>query len=78
MMSLAVSYSLIQSRPKCIDWNQVHHVTDNRLLSPWQCGGFPGQEAHTPVLLEELSWEITRTSRPPLLRMDFDTSSCYD
>jgi hypothetical protein len=24
-------------------WRQlIHHVTDNRLLSPWQCGGFPG------------------------------------
>jgi hypothetical protein len=45
-----------------IKWRQlIHHVTDNRLLSPWQCGGFPGREAHTPVLLEELTWEITRT-----------------
>jgi hypothetical protein len=36
-----------------IKWRQlIHHVTDNRLLSPWQCGGFPGQEAHTPVLME--------------------------
>jgi len=62
-----------------IKWRQlIHHVTDNRLLSPWQCGGFPGREAHTPVLLEELTWEITRTSRRPLLRMDFDASSCYD
>jgi hypothetical protein len=35
-----------------IKWRQlIHHVTDNRLLSPWQCGGFPGREAHTPVLL---------------------------
>jgi hypothetical protein len=62
-----------------IKWRQlIHHVTDNRLLSPWQCGGFPGQEAHTPVLLEELTWEITRISHIPLLRMDFDASSCYD
>jgi hypothetical protein len=63
-----------------IKWRQlIHHVTDNRLLSPWQCGGFPGREAHTPVLLEELlMWEITRTSRRPLLCMDFDASSCYD
>jgi hypothetical protein len=54
-----------------IKWRQlIHH--------PWQCGGFPGREAHTPVLLEELTWEITRTSRRPLLRMDFDASSCYD
>jgi hypothetical protein len=62
-----------------IKWRQlIHHVTDNKLLSPWQCGGgFPGREAHTPVLLEELTWEITRTSRRPLLRMDFDASSCY-
>jgi hypothetical protein len=38
-----------------IKWRQlIHHVTDNKLLSPWQCGGFPGREAHTPVLLEEL------------------------
>jgi hypothetical protein len=49
------------------------HVTDNKLLSPWQCGGFPRQEAHTPVLLEELTWEITRTSHRPLLQMDFMT-----
>jgi hypothetical protein len=26
-----------------IKWRQlIHHVTDNRLLSPWQCRGFPG------------------------------------
>jgi hypothetical protein len=62
-----------------IKWRQlIHHVTDNRLLSPWQCRAFPGREAHTPVLLEELPWEITRTSRRPLLHMDFDASSCYD
>jgi hypothetical protein len=62
-----------------IKWRQlIYHVTDNRLLSPWQCGEFPGREAHTPVLLEELTWEITRTSCRPLLRMDFDASSCYD
>jgi hypothetical protein len=25
-----------------IKWRQlIHHVTDNRLLSPWQCGGIP-------------------------------------
>jgi hypothetical protein len=62
-----------------IKWRQlIHHVNDNKLLSPWQCGGFPGREAHTPVLLEELTWEITRTSCRPLLWMDFDASSCYD
>jgi hypothetical protein len=49
-----------------IKWRQlIHHVMDTRLLSPWQCGGFPGQEAHTPVLLEALTWEITRTSCRP-------------
>jgi hypothetical protein len=62
-----------------IKWRQlIHHVTDDRLLSPWQCGGFPGREAHTPVLLEELTWEITRASRRPLLCMDFNASSCYN
>jgi hypothetical protein len=56
----------------------VHHVTDQQLIPPWQCGDFPGREAHTPVLMEELMWDITRTSRRPLLQMDFDASSCYD
>jgi hypothetical protein len=28
--------------------------------------------------MEELMWDITRTSRRPLLQMDFDASSCYD
>jgi hypothetical protein len=32
----------------------------------------------TPIFLEELQWETSRTSRRSLLRMDFDASSCYD
>jgi hypothetical protein len=60
-----------------VKWQQVvHHVTDHQLIPLWQCGGFPGREAHTPVLMEELMWDITRTSRRPLLHMDFDASSC--
>jgi hypothetical protein len=62
-----------------VKWRQlVHHVTDHQLIPPWRCGGFPRREAHTPVLMEELMWDITRTSRRPILRMDFDASSCYD
>jgi hypothetical protein len=54
-----------------VKWQQlVHHVTDHQLIPPWQCGGFSGRDAHTPVLMD-----ITRTSRQPLLRMGFDASS---
>jgi hypothetical protein len=53
-----------------VKWQQLmHHVTDHQLIPPWQCGGSsPGREAHTPVLMEELMWDITRTSRRPLLQ----------
>jgi hypothetical protein len=32
----------------------------------------------TPVFLEELQWETSRSSRRSLLRMDFDASNCFD
>ena len=62
-----------------VKWRQLtHHCIDNHLLNPWQFGGLPGRDAMTPVFLEELQWEITRISCRPLLRMDFDATSCYD
>lgn len=62
-----------------VKWRKlVHHCIDNSLLNQWQFGGLPGREAITPAFLEELQWEITRTSRRSLARMDFDASSCYD
>jgi hypothetical protein len=62
-----------------IKWRQLaHHVIDNQLLNGNQFGCLPGREALTPAFMEELQWEIARSSRRSLLRSDFDATSCFD
>jgi hypothetical protein len=55
-----------------VKWQQlVHHVTNHQLIPPsWQCEGFPWcREAHSPVLIEELMWDmITQTIRRPFFK----------
>ena len=56
----------------------MHHAVDNDLLHPSQYGGIPGRDSITPVFINEMQYEITRTSRRPFVTLDFDATSCYD
>ena len=50
--------------------NLVHHAIDNNLFNPYQFGGLPGRDAHSPAFLEVLQWETSKASRRALLRVD--------
>jgi hypothetical protein len=56
----------------------VHHAVDHNLFHQEQYGGVPGRECLTVPFIEQLLWEITRASRRPIIRTDFDATSCFD
>ena len=56
----------------------MHHAIDNCLLHPEQYGGVLGRDSITPAYIEELQWEVTRATRQPIVKTDFDATSCYD
>jgi Reverse transcriptase (RNA-dependent DNA polymerase) len=56
----------------------IHHGVDNNLLHPEQHGGVPGRDSLTVPFIEQMLWDITRASRQPIIRTDFDATSCFD
>jgi hypothetical protein len=68
-------YNLLLS----IQWqNLMHLAEDNQLLNEGQYGARPERDAHTPVFIKEMQYEICRASRKPLVKFDNDATSCYD
>ena len=62
-----------------VKWRQlIHHCEDNHLLHPSLYGARPGRGALEPVFIEELTNEITRLSRKPLIKNAEDATACYD
>ena len=62
-----------------IKWREVvHHTEDEKLLHPNLYGARPGRGALDPVFIEELTNEITRLSRKPLIKNADDATACYD
>jgi hypothetical protein len=68
-------YNLILS----VKWRQQIYAADKeQLVNPGQYGSYPGREATSLCLLEELKRDISYSSRKPIINFDNDTSSCYD
>jgi hypothetical protein len=68
-------YNLILS----VKWRQQIYAADKaQLVNPGQYGSYPGREATSLCLLEELKTDISYSSRKPIINFDNDTSSCYD
>ena len=62
-----------------VKWRElIHHCEDRHLLHPSLYGARPGRGALDPVFLEELTNEITRLSRKPLIKNAEDATACYD
>jgi hypothetical protein len=49
-----------------------------KLVNPGQYGSYPGREATSLCLLEELKTDISYCSRKPIINFDNDASLCYD
>jgi hypothetical protein len=56
----------------------IHHAVDHNLLHTEQHGGVPGRDSLTVPFIEQMLREITRASRRPIIRTDFDATSCFD
>jgi hypothetical protein len=68
-------YNLILS----VKWRQQIYAADKeQLVNPGQYGSYPGREATSLCLLEELKTDISYSSRKPIIKFDKDASSCYD
>jgi hypothetical protein len=68
-------YNLILS----VKWRQQIYAADKKqLVNPGQYGSYPGREATSLCLLEELKTDISYSSRKPIINFDNDASSCYD
>jgi hypothetical protein len=68
-------YNLILS----VKWRQQIYAADKaQLVNPGQYGSYPGREATSLCLLEDLKTDISYSSRKPILNFDNDASSCYD
>jgi hypothetical protein len=68
-------YNLILS----VKWRQQIYAADiEQLVNPGQYGSYPGREATSLCLLEELKSDISYSSRKPIINFDNDASSCYD
>ena len=68
-------YNLLLS----IQWRNLMQLTeDNQLLNEGQYGARPDRNAHDPVFIEEMQYEICQASRTPLVKVDNDATSCYD
>jgi hypothetical protein len=61
-----------------IQWRNLMHLTEDQhhLLNEGQYGSRPHHNAHDPVFIEEMQYEICRASRKPLVKFDSDTTSC--
>ena len=68
-------YNLLLS----IQWRTLKHsAEDQHLLNEGQNGSRPHRNAHDPVFIEEMQFEICRASRKTLVKFDNDATSCYD
>jgi hypothetical protein len=68
-------YNLILS----VKWrHQIYAADKQNLVNPGQYGSYPGREATSLCLLEELKTDISYCSRKPIINFDYDASSCYD
>jgi hypothetical protein len=68
-------YNLLLS----IQWRTLmHSAEDQHLLNEGQYGSRPHRNAHDPVFIEEMQFEMCRASRKPLVKFDNDATSCYD
>ena len=56
----------------------IHHSLENNTINPTQYGGLPGRDSLVPGFIEEMQHEISRASRKPYIKQDFDATSCYD
>jgi hypothetical protein len=62
-----------------VKWRQQIYAADKQqLVNPGQYGSYPGREATSLCLLEELKTDISYCSRKPIMNFDNDASSCYD
>ena len=62
-----------------IMWGKLVKLAEKHgKLPEGQYGGRPGAEAHRPVKLEVLEWEMSWCSRKPVVKVDYDAASCYD
>ena len=62
-----------------VKWRQLlHFACDNQFINPSHFGSVPGREALDAVFIREMEYEITRTTRKPLIHFDNDATSCYD
>ena len=51
---------------------------ENGLLNQGLYGSMPGKDAHTPVYMDTLQYEISFARGEPLIKNDYDATSCYD
>ena len=62
-----------------VKWRElIHHGVDNNHLHRSQYGCLPGKDSLVPAFIEELQNEISRASRKPQAKADFDATSCFD
>ena len=62
-----------------VKWRQmIRNGSNNQLLHPQQFGGVPGKDAILPTMLEEFQYEISLSSKRPLVHLDYDATACYD
>jgi hypothetical protein len=56
----------------------ITHNLPLNTLHPCQFGGLTGRDSIAPTFIEEMQYEISKASRPPLVHLDYDAESCYD
>jgi hypothetical protein len=62
-----------------IKWRDlIHHSVDHHLIHQSQYGCLPGKDSLLPAFIEELLNKISRASRKPQVKADFDTTTCFD
>lgn len=62
-----------------VKWRQLIQSCDEKnVLHPHQYGAVLGRNLVTPIILEELQFEISRASKRPLIHNDYDATACYD
>jgi hypothetical protein len=63
-----------------IKWRHLlyHAVNNTTLFHSEQYGGIPGRDSLAIPFIKEMQMEITCTSRYPIVKIDFDATSCYD
>jgi exonuclease III len=56
----------------------IHQAEDMKILNDGQYGSRPRRSAQDPVAIEELQYEIARTTRKTMVQVNYDATSCYD